>query len=163
MTFFRLYRILGLGAIVLSSAAAHAAQSGTVTLTGKVLQACNIIVTAAAGASNIADISAGDTDRAIATVNESCNDPSGYKVEVKGSHSGDHTGLFVDTISGDSHPFSIRYGGSPVSSGGIVTDVTVPGINLDKDVRISYDADAGLTPSSGFTYGETLTFTITAK
>lgn len=153
---------LGLGIIVLSSATAQAAQSGTVTLTGKVLQACNIIVTAASGAANIADISVGDTNRAIATVNESCNDPSGYKVEVKGSHSGDHTGLFVDTISGDSHPFSISYDGAPVTTG-IVTDVTAPGINLNKDVRISYNADAGLTPSAGFTYGETLTFTITAK
>lgn len=153
---------LALG-VFLTAGVAQAANVGTVTLTGKVLQACNIIVTAGAGAANIADISVGDTDRAIATVNESCNDPNGYKVTVQGSHSGDHTGLFVDSVSGDDHPFTISYDGTPVASGGVVTDVTTPGINLNKDVRISYNADAGLTPSAGFTYGETLTFTITAK
>jgi hypothetical protein len=142
---------------------ANAATVGTVTLSGKVLQACNIVVTAAAGATNIADISAGDIDRVIATVNESCNDTNGYTVTVQGSHSGNHTGLFLDSVSGDSHPFTINYNGNAVASGGVVTDVAAAGINLNKAVKISYGADPSLTPSAGFTYGETLTFTIAAK
>lgn len=142
---------------------AEAALTGTVTLSGKVPQICNIVVTPEVGASNIADISAGDTDRVVATVNETCNDIDGYTVTVNGTHSGNHTGLFRDTISGDEHPFTIKYNNSNVSSGGVVTDVNAAGINLSKQVKISYAADVTLAPSAGFTYGETLTFTIAAK
>lgn len=150
--------------LLLSAGAANAAQTGTVTLSGKVPEACNIIVTTEAGATSIADISAGDTDRVIATVNESCNDTSGYTVTVRGSHSGDHTGLFRDSAgSGGEHPFSITYDDDAVAMGGVVTDVNAAGINLNKQVKISYGADPSLPPSSGFTYGETLTFTIAAK
>jgi hypothetical protein len=139
----------------------EAATQGTVTLTGKVPQACDIVVTTEAGATNIADISAGDTDRLIATVNESCNDPQGYTVTVVGTNSGDHTGAFREP-GGDEHPFTLKYDGVAVSSAA-VTDVNAPGINLDKEVRISYGADATLTPTAGFDYAETLTFTVAAK
>jgi hypothetical protein len=120
-------------------------------------------VTPAAGASNIADISAGDTDRQVATVNENCNDPLGYTMTVAGTHSTNYTGLFVDSVSGDSQPFTIKYNGVAVPAGGVVTNTNAPGINLDKNVTITYAANAGLTPSTGFTYNETLTFTIAAK
>jgi hypothetical protein len=139
----------------------EAATQGTVTLTGRVPQACDIVVTTEAGATNIADISAGDTDRLIATVNESCNDPQGYTVTVVGTNSGDHTGTFREP-GGDEHPFTLKYDGVAVSSA-IVTDVNAPGINLDKEVRISYGTDATLTPTAGFDYAETLTFTVAAK
>lgn len=141
----------------------QAAQVGTVTVNGAVPLACDIAVTAEAGASNIADISAGDSDRLIATVTESCNDPDGYTVSVAGTNSGDHTGLFIDSVSSDSHPFSIAYNGVPVGAGGLVTDSNAPQNNLSRDVRITYGAEPLLTPTAGFTYAETLTFTIAAK
>lgn len=125
-----------------------AATQGTVTLTGKVPQACNIIVTTEAGATNIADISQAATDVLIATVNESCNDPQGYTVSVAGTHSGDHTGVFREP-GGDEHPFTLKYGGVAVSAV-TVTDVNTPGINLKKQVRISYSTDATLTPTARF-------------
>lgn len=147
------------GAVVL----AQAAQVGTVTVNGAVPLACDIVVTAEAGASNIADISVGDTDRLIATVTESCNDPDGYTVSLVGTNSGDHTGLFVDSVSGDNHPFTVAYDGVPVPAGGLVTDSNAPQNNLSRDVRITYGAAPLLTPTVGFTYAETLTFTIAAK
>lgn len=143
--------------------AACAALTGTVTITGQVPIACNIVVTPAPGASNIADISAGATNKSVATVVENCNSPNGYSVSVAGTHSGDHTGLFVDSVSNDSQPFTISYDGNSVPSGGVVTDVTAPGINLSRPVTISYAANAALTSSVGFTYNETLTFTIASK
>jgi hypothetical protein len=147
----------------LCAVTARAATTGTVTINGQVPATCAVVVTATAGASNIADISAGDTDRQVATVNENCNDPLGYTMTVAGTHSANHTGLFVDSVSGDSQAFTIKYNGVSVPVGGMVTDSNAPGINLNKDVSITYAANAALTPSAGFTYNETLTFTIAAK
>lgn len=144
-----------------SFAGAEAAQQGTVTLTGAVPMVCDITVTPEAGASNIDDISAGDTDRTIATVNENCNDPDGYTVTVAGTNSGNHTGVFREP-GGDEHPFNLKYGGNPVSSG-TVTNANAPGINLDKQVMISYGTDPTLTPTAGYQYTETLTFTVASK
>lgn len=154
----------GLAAAILGLAQpAGAAQTGNVTVNGAVPVACDITVSAEAGASNIADISAGDTDRHIATVTESCNDPDGYRVTVAGANSTAHTGLFVDSVSSDTHPFTITYDSVPVPATGIVTDSNVPNVNLDKAVRITYGEDDSLTATAGFTYAETLTFTIAAK
>lgn len=141
----------------------QAATTGTVTVTGMVPAACDVVVTTEAGATNITDISAGDTNRLIATVNENCNDPDGYTMEMVGTNSSDHTGLFVDTVSSDSHPFTITYDSVAVPVGGVVTDASAPGIDIDRPVAITYGADGTLTPSAGFTYEETLTFTISAK
>lgn len=141
----------------------NAATTGTVTVNGQVPAVCAVVVAPEAGASNITDISAGDTDRLIATVTENCNDPDGYTMTVVGTNSSDHTGLFVDSVSSDTHPFSITYNNVAVAAGGVVTDANAPGYNVSRGVRITYGTDNTLTPSAGFTYSETLTFTISAK
>lgn len=96
----------------------------------------------------IPDISAGHTNRHVATVTETCNSPDGYTVTVTGSNAGDHTGMFVDIVSSDSHPFTIRYNGISVPPGGIVTD-----IRRTKRFPVAV----------ANTYEETLTFTISAR
>lgn len=141
----------------------NAATTGTVTITGMVPAICAVVVTPDAGATNIADISAGDTNRLIATVTETCNDPDGYTMTVVGSHSTNHTGLFVDSVSGASQPFTITYNNVAVPTGGVVTSTSAPGIGVAKPVKITYGANSSLTPSVGYTYSETLTFTIAAK
>lgn len=158
-------RVLSLVLFVMAgwNVAANAAPTGTVTINGQVPAVCDVIVTPQAGAANIADISAGDTNRVVATVNENCNDPDGYTMTVVGTNSSDNTGLFVDAVSGDTHPFTIAYDSVSVPPTGIVTDVNAAGINLDKSVQITYASDGTLTPSAGYTYAETLTFTISAK
>ena len=148
---------------LLATAPARAAQTGTVTITGRVPPVCDITVLALPASFHIADISQGDTHRQIATVTENCNSPNGYTVSVGGTNSTDATGLFVDTVSGDSLPFDIAYDSVDVPANGVVTDTTAPGINLNKPVDITYAADASLTASAGYTYQETLTFTIAAK
>ena len=153
--------IAALGALAFMPAAAHAASTGSVTITGKVPVSCNISVAAASGASNIADISQGGTNLLVATVTENCNDPSGYSVAVAGANSASYTGLFKDSVSNATQAFTVTYNGAAVSSS-TVTDVTAPA-NVSKDVRITYAANSGLTGSVGYTYAETLTFSITAK
>jgi hypothetical protein len=148
---------------VLGSGPLAAAPTGTVTINGRVPAVCDVVVTPEAGSQNIPDISLGDTDRIVATVNENCNNVGGYTMTLVGTNSGDHTGLFIDSVSSDTHPFTVTYDSIAAPAGGVVTNVNAPGINLDKTVRISYPADANLTPSAGFTYAETLIFTIAAK
>ena len=154
--------MVAVGATVILPAAAKAASSGSVTITGKVPVSCNIGVVAASGASNIADISQGGTNLLVATVTENCNDPSGYSVTLAGTNSASYTGLFKDSVSNATQAFTVTYAGSTVSSA-TVTDVAAPGNNVAKDVRITYAANPNLTGSVGFTYAETLTFSITAK
>jgi len=140
-----------------------AASTGQVTITGNVPVACDLLVQQEAGASSIPDISAGHNGRHIATVTETCNSPDGYTVTVTGANSGDHTGMFVDNISTDSHPFTVKYNGVPIPPGGVVTDSTITVFGVQKPVDITYPADETLTGTVADTYEETLTFTIAAK
>lgn len=142
---------------------AAAAQTGQVTITGSVPILCDLEVQQEAGAVSIPDISAGATNRHVATVTETCRSIDGYTVTVRGTNSGDHTGMFVDTVSTDSHPFTIRYNGVPVSPGGVVTDSAIAVFSVQKTVDITYPADATLTGTVADTYEETLTFTMSAK
>jgi hypothetical protein len=157
------YRLLvvALGVFASLPMAAKAASSSSVTITGKVPVSCNISVAAASGASNIADLSQGNTNLLVATVTENCNDPSGYTVTLAGTNSASYTGLFKDSVSSATEPFTVAYNGTAVSSA-TVTDVTAPA-NVSKSVQITYAANANLTGSVGYTYAETLTFAITAK
>lgn len=142
---------------------ATAAPTGQVTITGSVPIACDLLVQQEAGADSIPDISAGHTNRHVATVTETCNSPDGYIVTVSCTNSGDHTGMFVDAVSTDSHPFTIRYDGVSVLPGGIVTDSSVLAFGVQKIVDITYPADETLTGTVADTYEETLIFTMSAK
>ncbi len=125
--------------------------------------ACDLEVQQETGAASIPDISAGHANRHIATVTETCNSPDGYTVTLTSANSGDHTGMFVDAVSTDSHPFTIRYDGVTVPPGGVVTDATAPAFGVQKIVDITYPADETLTGTVADTYEETLTFIMSAK
>ncbi len=142
---------------------ALAASTGQITITGNVPVLCSLDVNQEAGAVNIPDISAGDTNRRIATVTETCNSPDGYTVTMRGVNSSDHTGIFVDSVSSDSHPFTVTYDGVTVGAGGIVTNSASTAFNLVKSVDITYPANTTLTGTISDTYEETLVFTIAAK
>ena len=142
---------------------ASAATSGEVQATGNVPILCDLEVQQEAAATDIPDISAGHANRHIGTVTETCNSPDGYTVTLTTVNAGDHTGLFVDAVSGDSHPFDIAYNGVAVNPGGIVTDSTTIANDLQKTVDITYPADTTLTGTVVDSYEETLTFTISAK
>src|SRR2546422_2612182 len=142
---------------------AAAAPTGQVTITGNVPTVCSLDVQQEPGAVSIPDISAGHTNRRVATVTETCNSPDGYTVTVRGVNSGDHTGMLVDSVSSDSHPFTVAYDGVTAAPGGIVTNSASTAFNLLKTVGITYPANAMLTGTVSDTYEETLVFTIAAK
>jgi hypothetical protein len=154
------------GFLVLQSLAcppAAAAPTGQVTITGNVPILCSLDVQQDPGAVSIPDISAGHTNRPVATVTETCNSPDGYTVTVRGVNSGDHTGMFIDSVSSDSHPFTVAYDGVTAAPGGVVTNSASIAFNLLKTVEITYPANATLTGAVSDTYEEALVFTITAK
>lgn len=166
MNHSKMFARVGRGLVLiecLSCLPALAAGSGDITITGNVPILCSLEVEQKAGAVNIPDISAGHTDRRIATVTENCNSPDGYTVTMTGANSSDHTGMFVDGVSTDSHPFTVTYNGVPVSPGGVVTDSAFTVFNAVKAVDITYPADTTLTGTLADTYEETLVFTIGAK
>ena len=142
---------------------AVAATTGQVTITGNVPIACSLDVQQEPGAVGIPDISAGFTNLRVATVTETCNSPDGYTVTVRGVNSQDHTGMFVDSVSSDSHPFTVAYDGVSAPPGGVVTNSATFALNVVKPVDITYPANATLTGSISDTYEETLVFTIAAK
>ena len=144
-------------------APAIAATTGQVTITGNVPILCSLEVQQEAGAVSIPDISAGYTSRRIATVTETCNSPDGYTVTMRGVNSGDHTGMFIDSVSSDSHPFTVEYDGVTVGPGGVVTNSASIALNLVKTVDITYPANTTLTGTVSDTYEETLVYTIAAK
>lgn len=145
------------------AAPAMAATTGQVKITGNVPIACDLEIREEPGASNITDLSAGHPNLHVATAIETCNDPDGYTVTMGGGNSGSHEGMFVDTVSGDTHPFTVTYNGVNVTPGGVVTDSSTVAVALQKPVHITYPADASLTGTVADTYEETLTFTISAK
>jgi hypothetical protein len=71
--------------------------------------------------------------------------------------------MFSDSVSSDSHPFTVAYDGAAVSPGAIVTDSASIAFNLVKPVDITYPANTTLTGTLSDTYEETLVFTIAAK
>ena len=147
----------------LGCAPAGAAQTGQVTITGSVPIVCSLEVRQESGAVGIPDISAGYTNRLVATVTETCNSPDGYTVTMRGVNSGDHTGLFVDAVSADSHPFTVAYDGVTAGAGGVVTSSASIALNRVKTVDITYPANTTLTGTVSDTYEETLVFAIAAK
>lgn len=142
---------------------ALAAGTGEITITGSVPIICSLDVQQEPGAVSIPDISAGHANRRIATVTENCNSPDGYTVTMLAVNSGDHAGMFVDSVSSDSHPFTVSYDGVTVGPGGLVTNSASPAFNLVKAVDITYPANTALTGTLSDTYEETLVFTIAAK
>ena len=142
---------------------ALAAHTGQVKITGNVPVACDLEIGEEPGASNITDLSVGHPNLHVATATETCNDPDGYLVTMNGGNSASHEGKFVDTISGDEHPFTVTYNGASVPPGGVVTDSSTVAVNLQKPIHITYPADDSLSGTVADSYEETLTFTISAK
>ena len=164
--FKNLITVAALSAFALPAAAVFAAKEGTLTVNGKVPEACEIVVQESGNGKNILDLSKGARDLNVGTVSEKCNDPSGYTVTIQfknGENGEGASGLFKDSVSRATIPFTVAYHGKKVNDS-TITDSNVPAIDfIDKDVLISYDADTTLPSSEEFTYVETMRFAISAK
>lgn len=164
--FKNLMTVAALSAFALPSAAVFAAKTGVLTVTGKVPESCELVVLESGNGKRILDLSKGAKDLNIGTVSEKCNDPNGYTVTIQfknGKNGKDAAGLFRDSVSRATVPFTIAYNGKKVTDA-TVTDSNVRAVDfIKKDVRITYQPDATLPSSEEFTYFESMRFTIAAK
>lgn len=108
----------------------------------------------------IEDISIGCQNRAVGNVVEDSAEPNGYIVTVSGLNSKDHTGLFVDSKTGASHPFAISYDGKLVIESVITNSDSPTKEPVSKEVAITLPENLQLLAG---VYSETLRFTIIAK
>ncbi len=156
-------------ALLLAGGAANAV-SNTITLTGTVPQMCSLAVTTQAAATGIAlDTTA--TALAVGSVDETCNDDTGYSVAMVTTN-GTTSGLLKSTAGADdaAHALSytVKYDGvvaTPVAGTVKVTDVTAPvgGTGtVTKPITIAFTG-ASAANSAATDYTDTLTFAMTAK
>jgi hypothetical protein len=155
--------ILVVGFSILAASYAAAATNASIVVSGTVPDLTSITVSTASDIQNL-DLSADISGKSIATVTERSNRRTGYTVTLQSANGGALVG--VDPLNADTVPYTLTYGGSPVtfSSGtATVTDASskTTGTGTSKNLAISV-AGATLFPNSD-TYSDTLTFTIAAK
>ena len=153
-------------ALLIGGDAANAVN--TITLVGTVPQMCSLVANTAGGATGIA-LQTTTAALAVGTVDETCNDDSGYTVDMVTTN-GATTGLFTTGNADAQHrlAYTVKYAtvSAPfTASSATVTDVSaaVGGTGtVNKAVTIGY---TGATPalSQATDYTDTLTFTMTAK
>jgi hypothetical protein len=144
---------------------ARAQFSGALTLQGIVTSGVSIIVTPVAGY-NTLNISGGTVNQGVANVTEINNDPKGYTVRMTSINAGSNgNALFLTDTAGifgvDTVPYSLTYGGLPVSFANGVALLTdkkgkTPKLGVTKLLQITI---APTWVNAG-TYADTLTFII---
>lgn len=154
--------------VALAAIPAAAATSGSILLSGSVPAILEITVTPEPGIGNL-PITTTQSDLLVATVVERSNKHAGYTVTLQSSNmvaGGLASPTFESADTSDSLPYSIKYGGVPVSfSSGtaVVSDVAgrTDAAGSSKSVTISFDGANYFLDEA--TYSDTLTLTIIAK
>jgi hypothetical protein len=146
---------------------ATAATSGSIALSGSIPAIMELVITSEPVANNL-PLTTTVADLSVATVTERSNKKAGYTVTLE-SQSAKASGAspsFVSSESGDSLPYSIKYGGNAVAfvGGSAVVSSTASrttAAGVSKAVTVSFDGASYFLDES--TYSDTLTFTIIAK
>jgi hypothetical protein len=140
---------------------ATAATTGTLTLTGSVPQVLAIAVNADA-ASSALDLTTTKSDLQVATVDESSNSASGYKILL----SSENSGQLVRDGGSEYVAYTAKYDGSAVTLSSTAQNAKVVssgGVHSDSStVSISYTGQAATSMIAG-SYSDTLTLTIQAN
>lgn len=157
-------------AFATSNAYAEGSRSAEIQITGMVPDETSLEVGSSAsgfsimGAQNeIQDLSAGATKKVVGTISEKSRNRNGYTVSMVGVNSGNHTGLFVDEDSGAKLPFTVFYDGVEVTDTVVINSNKRAKRAIEREISISFEADSSLPSSNGYSYKETLQFTISAK
>jgi hypothetical protein len=145
----------------LTTSAVYSATVGTLLLQSNVPTKIAIVVTPVSVASAL-DLSTTQADLKVATVNESSNSKTGYKVTITSAN----LGKLKRTDGSEVFSYSLKYGGSAVglstASGSVFTNASASIVNVNKDLNVSY---TGITPESMIegTYQDTLTLNIASN
>ena len=153
--------ITGLTIMMMTTAGAQAALTGSITISGSVPGATAITVTSAAGYNSL-DLTASPSDQTVANVREINNTANGYTVTLASTNSGLLKNGTVGQLA-----YTAKYNGSSVTLSSTPVQITnaAPSnsiVNTVKAFAISYTGVASDTLMAG-TYSDTLTFTIAAN
>jgi len=151
-----------LAALLLAAPQTEAATTGTISITGTIPLSCNISVNSQAIAGSL-DLTVSQTNLTVASVTESCNNKTGYKVTVATQNGA--TGGLLKGVSGnnDTVAYGVTYNGvSQTFSTGTATatNTSVKSLagGITKSLGITY---TGAPAINAGTYTDVLTLTMT--
>ena len=157
-------------ASLLTLASATISTAATLVLTGNVPANCVVTVTPEAAASSL-DLTTDQTNLKVATVNEKCNDPDGYTVDLQTAYGNTNSvaeARVESATTSENLIYTVTYDAAAVTFDATVIDrvtdsnAKTGGTGIDRDIDISYlGVVANL--AAGFDYTDTLTVTIAAK
>lgn len=137
---------------------AHAATSGTLTLSGTIATVVSVAITPQVGY-NALNLAANATNQVVASVNESSNNPLGYKVKLSSANAG-------KLVNGSNQfTYTARYDSVAVTlstTPQVVTNVASQSstVSVNKNVDVSFTGSSSLMAG---TYTDTLTVAIEAN
>lgn len=141
----------------------QAATTGTLILSGVVLANCNIVITPNGAANTSLNITGGEVNQLVAISQETCNNPTGYKINVKSLHGSELRHTVTPSLK---TTYQLGYNGqTPITlttNYVQVKNVTVLNTpaNAPNDVRVTVNA---LSNAMAGTYEDTVTFQIVAN
>ncbi|ASG23492.1 hypothetical protein Y958_13870 [Nitrospirillum viridazoti CBAmc] len=141
-------------AATLVSAPALADTSGSIKLSGTVIQSCTVAVTDAGATLNILS---GSSNVAVGSVVENCNDGAGYTITVASANNGT---LKSSATGAQAVSYTTTYDGTNGSGSSFA--VTRSGAQFNKTSNVSVTVPANAQAIAG-SYADTLTITIAGK
>lgn len=158
--------ICTIGALAFMSAATNAfgTSRASLYLAGEIELITNLFVNPTIGTADTLNIVAGETARAVATVDEESNNAAGYRIDMESVNAGN-----LQHNDGTSNvPYTISYdGGADTAPGAVGTPAAVKtsgaltGLTTDNSaVTITFAPGAATLPAGAYT--DTLIFTMVA-
>lgn len=147
---------------LLLSLTSYAADTGTLILSGTVAASCNLVVSPNGSNNTTLNIVGGDANKLVATVNETCNNATGYKINLKSDNGGELRHSATPSLK---TTYTLSYGGqtvTPTANYQQVKNVTV--LNSPANVNSNVNATvAAYAAALAGTYSDTVTFQIVAN
>jgi len=147
---------------ILLALTAQAADTGTLILSGTVVSACNLVVTPNGANNTTLNIVSGDANKLVANVQETCNNATGYKINVKTVNGGELRHTSVPSLK---TTYTLTYSGqtvTPTTNYQQVKNVTV----LNSPANVTSTVHVSVAPYAAAlagTYSDTVTFQIVAN
>lgn len=140
---------------------AHAASTGTITLSGTIPAVTSVTVASATGYNSL-DLTQNQSNLQVATINETNNTLNGYSLSIKSDNAGQLKNGVVGAVN-----YTAKYNGTSVSLSSTPVVITNQGaqsspINVNKSLTIDYTGQVSSTLMQG-SYTDTLTLSITAN
>lgn len=137
----------------------YAADTGTLILSGVVLSSCNLVITPNGSNNTTLNITGGEVSKLVANSLETCNNLTGYKINLKSANAGELRNAVVPSLK---TTYTLTYGGqtvTPTTNYQEVKNVTV--LNAPAIATSAINATVAAYPAAmAGTYSDTVTVQI---